>query len=111
MVVVVNADGDEAAWAQVALARQEGPSNLSEALASSLANANPTEDAYVMGGPYAQLNERVLVDALRVAPTSGLRGVTAVFVSPVDATAGLRKQARGLGLLLRYRPYPEPEPE
>jgi hypothetical protein len=111
VVVVVNADGEEDAWARVAAARHGGPSNLSEALASSFADAHPSEDAYVLGGPYAQLNERVLVDALRIAPTRGLRGVTAIFVSPADASAELRKQARGLGLLLRYRAYPVQAPE
>lgn len=111
VVVVVNAKDDDDAWEQVARARQRGPSELSRALAKSLANAHPAEDAYVIGGLYSQLSERVLHDALRVVSARDLRGVTALLVSPEEPPASLREQARKMNLLLRYRMYPLPEPE
>jgi hypothetical protein len=110
VVVVVYAEDAEDAWEQIARARQGGPSEVSRALAQSLAHAHPAEDAYVVGGPYASLNEQVLLDALRIVASRGLRGVTALLVSPEEPSRELRESAADMALLLRYRPFPTPEP-
>ena len=62
---------------------------------------------YVVGGPYPQLNERVVLDAFGSVRAPRLPGLTLLFVSEKAPSDELRQRAGALGATLLHRPLPE----
>jgi hypothetical protein len=79
-----------AQWAQSTSEGREATSIPARRLARALANADKRRVAVVTGGPYASFNERIVLDAFRVANAQRLPGLTLVFVSPEPPTPELR---------------------
>jgi hypothetical protein len=106
-VVVVNADSEMDAWTRVAQATSEGPSGLSRVLAQAFSQAEHKSLDFVVGGPYAQLTDRVLLDAFAGVRAARLPGLRVVHVSPKEPSDALREAARPLRAVLLHRPLPE----
>ena len=106
-VVAVNADSEMDAWARVVQSRAEGPSGLARMLAQAFARAERTPLDYVVGGPYPQLNERVVLDAFGSVRAPRLPGLTLLFVSDKPPSDELEQSASALGATLLHRPLPE----
>jgi hypothetical protein len=106
-VVAVNADSEMDAWVQAAQSTAEGPSGLARVLAQAFARAERAPLDYVVGGPYSQLNERVVLDALGSVRAPRLPGLTLLFVSDKAPSDKLRQSAGALGATLLHRPLPE----
>ena len=95
-VVAVNADSEMDAWTQVV---------QSDVEACARAERAPVD--YVVGGPYPQLNERVVLDAFGSVRAPRLPGLTLLFVSDKPPSDELRQSAGALGATLLHRPLPE----
>ena len=105
-VVAVTADSEMEAWAQVVQSKAEGPSGLARMLAQAFAYAERTPLDYVVGGPYPQLNERVVLDAFGDVRATRLPGLTLLFVSEDPPSDELAQRARTLRATLLHRPFP-----
>lgn len=111
-VVVVNAESRMDAWAKLAEeqaeGRDRGPSQQARRLARAFEKSHRVRIAVVTGGPYADLNERMVQDAFRVAQEKHPRmaGLTLVFVSAEPPSPELRAAALAAGSLLVYRAPP-----
>ena len=106
-VVVVQADGEMDAWTQVVQSTAEGPSGLARMLAQAFARAERASVDYVVGGPYPQLNERVVLDAFGLVRAPRLPGLTLLFVSGKPPGDDLEERVGALGATLLHRPFPE----
>lgn len=104
-VVPLYADSKMAAWAQVTEAKAEGPSGNARALAQAFENAARQRVAYVVGGPYAALNDRTLLDAFDLVRARKLPGLTLLLVSDKPPSGALVSAARQHGAQLLHRPY------
>jgi len=106
-VVVVSADSEMDAWTRVAQATSEGPSGLSRVLAQAFSKAENERVDFVVGGLYAQLNDRVLLDAFAGVRAPRLPGLRLLLVSPKQPSDALRGAARPFGVVVLHRPLPE----
>jgi hypothetical protein len=106
-IVVVNADSEMDAWTEVARATSEGPLGLSRVLAQAFARAERQRAAFAVGGPYPQLNDRVLLDAFSAVRAPRLPGLTLLLVSPKPPSDSLRDAAAAHGAVLLHRPLPD----
>ena len=106
-VVAVNADSEMDAWTQVVQSDVEGPSGLARMLAQAFARAERAPVDYVVGGPYPQLNERVVLDAFGSVRAPRLPGLTLLFVSDKPPSDELRQSAGALRATLLHRPLSE----
>jgi hypothetical protein len=106
-VVVVEADSEMDAWTQVVQSKAEGPSGLARVLAQAFARAERASVDYVVGGPYPQLNERVVLDALGLVRAPRVPGLRLLFVSGKPPSEELGQRAGALGAKLLHRPFPE----
>ena len=108
-VVPLQADSRMDAWAKFAEATAEGkggePSHQSRWLARVLSQAARRRIAVVTGGPYASLNEQVVLEAFAVAKekTPRLSGLTLVYVSPDPPTPEILAAASQAGSLFVHR--------
>ena len=80
--VLVWADGRDAAWGRIVRARTEAPLEESRLLARIFATASVRSAEVVVGGPYPDLSEQVLIDAFLIADRDRVPGLRVVYVSP-----------------------------
>jgi len=104
-LVSLYADSKMAAWAQVTEATAEGPSGNARVLAQAFENAARQRVAYAVGGPYAKLNERTLLDAFDLVRARKLPGLILLLVSDQPPSEALSSAARQRGARLLHRPY------
>jgi hypothetical protein len=103
------ADSRMDAWAKLAESTAEGkagePSKQTRRLLRAFTQAEKRRVAVVTGGPYASLNERVVLDAFQAAgeKTPRLPGLTLVYVSPDPPSDELRTAVTTAGSLLVHR--------
>jgi hypothetical protein len=105
-VVALNAGSRMDAWAQMTESAAEGEEWSSEQvrhLTRVFNKADRRRVAVVTGGPYAQLNERVVLEALDSVKPPRLPGLTLVFVSPEPPTADIRGAVSRRGSVLVHR--------
>lgn len=81
-LVLVWAESRDAAWGRIVRARTEGPLEESELLARIFATASVAPVEVVVGGPHAELDEQVLIDAFRIAERDRVPGLRVLYVSP-----------------------------
>jgi hypothetical protein len=91
------------AWGQVTASHAEGPSTRMQALGSQLAKANRLRVGVVMGGPFPQLNDRMVLDALAASGSGPLPGLTLLVVSPDPPQEDVRDEARRRRVRLVHR--------
>ena len=81
-VVPVWADSEEEAWGRVVQAQTESPLDESQRLTAWLDEPRAVGAEVWTGGPFAPLNDQVLIDALKFTKRARVPGVRIVFVSP-----------------------------
>ncbi len=105
-VVALYASSRMDSWAQMTESAAEGEEWSSQhvrRLARAFNQADRRRVAVVTGGPYAQLNERVVLDAFDDVKPPRLPGLTLVFVSPEPPTADIRGAVSRRGSMLVHR--------
>ena len=105
-VVALYASSRMDAWGQRMEAVSEGQdwsSQQARRLARAFNQAARRRVAVVAGGPYGDLNERVVLDALDEVKSARLPGLTLVFVSPMPPSADVRQAVSRRGSALVYR--------
>jgi hypothetical protein len=99
------ASSDAEAWVRVVEARSNGPIQESRRLALGFEGAARKPVRYVVGGPYAQLNDRALLDAFTICKEARLPGLEVVYVSPAPPSEELARTSRAYGATLVHRLY------
>jgi hypothetical protein len=105
-IVALNASSRMDAWAQMTESRAEGEdwsSSEVRRLARAFNRADRRYVAVVAGGPYADLNARVVQGAFEEVKPPKLPGLTLVFVSPEPPSAEIRQAASRRGSVLVHR--------
>jgi hypothetical protein len=104
-VVAIHADSRAAALGLLAEARANADSPLSAALGRSLAAAHRSRRDVVAGGPFADLTDRALRNALALQPEAGLPGLRLVVASQERPSGELQNAARRARVRLIYRAF------
>jgi hypothetical protein len=99
----IHADTRMAALVLLAEARASRDSALSVALRSSLAAAQQQRRDLVAGGPFPDLTDQVLRNALELQPESGLPGLQLLVASAEPPSAELLGAARRARVRLFHR--------
>ncbi len=92
------------AWVLLADARSDPGSSLSSQLSSHLATASSRRQVLVVGGPYSELCDQLLVNAFSLRRDRPLRGLTLVLVAPDPPSPSLRAAASAASARLYHRP-------
>ena len=104
-VFAIHADTRIAALGLLAEASANADSPLSAALGRNLAAAHRSHRDLVAGGPFADLTERVLRNALALQDESGLPGLRLLVASQEPPTAELLGAARRARVHVVYRSF------
>jgi hypothetical protein len=106
-VVPVYAATRMEAWVHYAEAKNDPESSpLSLQLARAFAHGNRLKIDYFVGGPYAALADRVVLNALSMNTGPPLPGLRIVLVSSEEPTPELRAAARARSAKLEHYPLP-----
>jgi hypothetical protein len=92
------------AWILLADARSDPESPQSRQLSAQLATAASRRQTLVVGGPYPDLCEQVVLNALALRSERPLRGLTLVFVAPAPPGAAVTAAASAASAKLVHRP-------
>lgn len=93
-VILVWAESRMVAIGLLAEARNDPASSLSRRIGSRLERTHRRKAHAVVGGPYADLSDRILTNALNMKSDGQLRGLKVVFVSDEAPTPDLLSAAR-----------------
>jgi len=104
-VFAIHADTRIAAMGLLAEARANADSPLSAALGRSLAAAHRAHRDLVTGGPFPDLTERVVRNALTLQEESGLPGLHLLVASQEPPSAELLGAARRVRVQVVYREF------
>lgn len=101
-IVVCNASNRMDVWGQLAESKA-GTSARAQAMGRVFAKASRVRVGYVVGGPYAQLVDQLLLDALRASGSAALPGLVLLHVSrdPPQQELVLEVQRRKAKLIHR----------
>ena len=91
------------AWILLADARSDPESPQSRQLSVHLATAASRRQALVVGGPYAELCDQVLLNALALRRDRPLRGLTLVFVAPAPPSPSVTAAASAASARFYHR--------
>jgi hypothetical protein len=94
------------AWILLADARSDPASPLSSQLSAHLATASSRRQALVVGGPYSELCDQVLLNALALRRDRPLRGLTLLFVAPDPPSPSVTAAASAASAQLYHRKLP-----
>lgn len=100
----VHAPTRVAALALLSEAKSDPRSPLSFQLGRRLATASGRRGSVVVGGPYTDLCDQVVRNALSLNRARGLRGLTVIFVAPESPSQELRVAAAAAHARLQHRP-------
>jgi hypothetical protein len=103
-VFPVHAPTRIAALTLLSEARSDPRSGLSFQLGRRFASASGRRMNFVVGGPYSDLCDQVVRNALSMNRERGLRGLSVVFVAPEPPSAELRAAAASVHARLQHRP-------
>jgi hypothetical protein len=92
------------AWILLADARSDPESPTSRQLSAHLATASSRRQALVVGGPYSELCDQVVLNALSLRRDRPLRGLTLVFVAPDPPSPSVTAAASAASARLYHRP-------
>ena len=107
----VLADSPEDAWGRVVRARTGKLLEESRVLAATFEPASRESVEVVVGGPYPQLVEQVMLDALAITPRARLTGLRVVLISREPPSAKLRQALDASQAAWVHGPWQEPLPE
>jgi len=91
------------AWILLADARSDPESQTSRQLGAHLATASSRRQALVVGGPYSELCDQLLLNALSLRRDRPLRGLTLVFVAPDPPSPAVTAAASAASARLYHR--------
>jgi hypothetical protein len=100
----VHAPTRVAAYALLSEAKSDPRSPLSSQLGRRLAAASGRRGSVVVGGPYSDLCDQVVRNALAMNRARGLRGLTLIFVAPEPPSEELRVAVSATRAKLQHRP-------
>jgi outer membrane murein-binding lipoprotein Lpp len=103
-IFAVHAPTRVAAYALLSEAKSDPRSPLSFQLGRRLATASGRRGSVVVGGPYTDLCDQVVRNALSMNRARGLRGLTVIFVAPEPPSEELRVAASASRAKLQHRP-------
>jgi hypothetical protein len=104
-VVAIHADTRAVAFGLLMEARANADSPLSVAVSRRLAAAHLTHRDLVAGGPFGDLNDRVLCNALALQQEKNLSGLQLVFASPDPPSRALLVAAGKAHVRLLHRSF------
>jgi hypothetical protein len=104
-VVPIYAETSLLAQAMLYEARHDPDSELSALLGKRMAAASKRRITLVVGGPYPELTEQVLANALHLNEEQGLRGMKLVLVSEQGPSPELSRAAREARVRLYHHSY------
>jgi hypothetical protein len=93
------------AWAKLTEAEQEPDIGASAQLAQRLHRAAGRDQRVVVGGPYPELTDRILVNALVANRNGNLSGLTIVFVSADGPSKSLAQEVRNSRARIVHRDF------
>lgn len=102
-VIPVYAESRMVAIGLLAEARNDSQSKLSRGVALQLKRARQRKANAVVGGPYADLSDRILANALNLNAKGQVRGLRIVFVSDAEPTPELIDAAQQSQARLHHR--------
>jgi hypothetical protein len=97
------ADTRTEAWVLLADARSDPASAMSSQLSTHLATASSRRQALIVGGPYSELCDQVLLNAITLRRDRPLRGLTLVLVAPDPPSPSLTAAASAANARLYHR--------
>ena len=104
-VIPIYAETSFVAKALLTEARVNTESPLSVSVSRRMEIAAQRRLQVVVGGPYPDLTDQVVTNALRLQQEKGLRGATLVFVSPQRPSAQLLEAAKQAQARLYHREF------
>jgi hypothetical protein len=104
-VIPIYAETSFVAKALLTEARVNAESPLSVSVSRRIEIAAQRRLQVVVGGPYPDLTDQVVTNALRLQPEQGLRGATLVFVSAQRPSPQLLDAAKQAQLRLYHREF------
>lgn len=93
------------AWAKLTEAKTEPNAGPSAQLAKRLKRAASREQRVVVGGPYPELSDRILANALSANRDGSLEGLTIIFVSSTRPSPGLSQEAQNTHTRIVHRDF------
>ncbi|MGI9592907.1 MAG: hypothetical protein ACR2P8_16185 [Myxococcota bacterium] len=93
-LIPIYAESRMVAIGLIAEARSDPSSSLSRGVGRQLDRARRRNAHVVVGGPYPDLSDRILTNALKLNAKGQLRGLNVVFVSDEEPTSNLIEAAR-----------------
>ena len=102
-VIPVYAESRMVAIGLLVEARNDSQSELSRGIALQLKRARQRKANAVVGGPYPDLSDRILANALNLNAKGQVRGLRIVFVSEAQPTPELLAAVRQSEARLHYR--------
>jgi hypothetical protein len=93
------------AWAKLTEAKREPSIGPSAQLAKRLKRAASRKQRVVVGGPYPELTDRVLANALSANRDGSLEGLTIIFVSSTQPSPGLSQEAQNTHIRIVHRDF------
>jgi hypothetical protein len=106
IVVAVDAESNDGAWGRVVRARTETPLDESKQLARVFDAHVGGPTRVVVGGPYPQLTEQVLVDAFSLVDATSLAQLRVVVVGPDPVTPRLRDACTRRDAVCTHQAWP-----
>jgi hypothetical protein len=104
-VIAIHADTRAHAFGLLMEARANADSPLSASLSRQLASAQRTHRDLVAGGPFGDLNDRVLCNALALQDEKGLAGLQLLVASPDEPSRALTLAAKKAHVRLLHRAF------
>jgi hypothetical protein len=104
-LIPIYAETSFVAKALLTEARVNPESPLSVSVSRRIEIAAQRRLQVVVGGPYPDLTDQVVTNALRLQPEKGLRGATLVFVSPQRPSPQLQAAAKQAQARLYHREF------
>lgn len=104
-VITIYAETPMLAKALLYEAKHDEDSQLSSLIGKRIAAASKRNVSVVVGGPYPELTEQVLTNALNLNHETGLRGVKVVLVSSKGPSPDLARLARETRVRLYHHSY------
>jgi hypothetical protein len=104
-VIPIYAETRLVARALLFAARRDPDSEMSALLGKRMAAASKRRISLVVGGPYPDLTEQVLANAMRLNQEHGLRGMKVVLVSERGPSPELARAAREARVRLYHHSY------
>jgi len=104
-VIAIHADTRTHAFGLLMEARANVDSPLSAVISRQLASAHRTHRDLIAGGPFGDLNDRVLCNALALQDEKGLTGLQILVASPDEPSRALTLAARKAHVRLLHRAF------